>query len=104
MNTHHVNTTYIPVKRERWIDTASELYALRCKIRALAEDERVLTDKLRRLSRNETAQGGRFIFEKIERAGAIDYRAIPQLKKVNLDLYRKDPVTVWKLKEVSNDN
>lgn len=39
--------------------------------------------------------GGCVELYKSQRAGCVDYKAIPELANVNLDLYRKKPVVYW---------
>lgn len=80
-----------------WKMTAEELYKLQQQLKSLEKYAEELKDKLKALSQNEAAHGGGFRFNYTERKGNVDYAKIPELKAVNLELYRKEPVRYWKL-------
>jgi putative phage-type endonuclease len=44
-----------------------------------------------------TARIGELLISRTDRQGPIDYKAIPELQGVNLDLYRKNIIAVWKI-------
>lgn len=80
-----------------WVEKAKELYRIKQSIKQLESTEQEVAQELRDLTNNQSALGQGFKFEEILRPGAINYSDIPQLKGVNLDLYRKTAVTCWKL-------
>ncbi len=59
--------------------------------------EKELANQLKELQGNEPLSFGgiRYFYE--ERIGSVDYSAIPELKQIDLDRYRKPIVRVWKL-------
>lgn len=86
---------------QNWINKAKKLYSIQEKRRQLEKLESILLDELRSISNEENSQGGGFIFENYLRLGSIEYKNIPELKAVNLENYRKPPVTCWKLKNLT---
>lgn len=90
---------------ERNFDSwAKELYDLSAKIKELKEQEAKLKEHLETYvaELKEGAYiGKKYMFSSYERKGSIDYSAIPMLKKIDLEEYRKESVTCWKLTKVS---
>lgn len=84
---------------QTWTAIATRAWEAR-KSRMLYErEEKELFDKLRVLSGEQPSRAGGFIYNFIQRLGSVDYAAIPELEGVNLDVFRKAPVTVWKLEK-----
>lgn len=54
-------------------------------------------DALENICQNKNAMGYGVKLTKIIRRGNIEYNAIPQLKEVDLELYRKPPVEFWRI-------
>ena len=54
-------------------------------------------DELIHLSGEQNCIGKEFIFRSHDRVGAVDYKNIEQLQYVDLDKYRKEDITIWKL-------
>lgn len=48
------------------------------------------------MKHNRMIYGGNKL-SKILKAGSVDYKKIPELKSVNLDLYRKEPIEVFRI-------
>lgn len=88
-------------RRGKWVNVAKELYQIQTERKALETNERKLKDKLKDLSKGMPSQGGGYLFTFTLRKGGISYEDIPQLKKVDLELYRKDDVPMWKLQQIS---
>lgn len=87
-------------KESIWIRKARELHNIRCKLNELLRIEKILSRDLQQLSQSQAARYGSFSFTPIVRKGSVDYSAIPELREVNLEQYRKPPVTSWKLSVV----
>jgi len=85
-------------KDKTWESVAREAYKAQ-KMRKEYEDlEKRLLDDLKALSNNENSEFGQFRFQKIERKGSINYAAIPLLKEIDLEPYRRqEPIVAWKL-------
>jgi hypothetical protein len=82
---------------DAWIRKAEELYKIQKIRREVEREEAELLSQLKELSGNESSRGGSFKFTATERKGSIDYKAIPELRMINLELYRKESVITWKL-------
>jgi len=84
-------------RRQAWLLKAKELWTIKKTIRKWQNIEKNLAAELRDIFDNDAHEyrGVRYYYEL--RDGAIDYSAIPELKGVNLNQYRKDAVVVWKL-------
>jgi hypothetical protein len=83
--------------RDKWkilAEKAFQFQELRKKYETL---ERGIKEKLKEESNWETQKAYGFSFEVQERKGAVDYDRIPELHIVNVELYRKPPVRMWKL-------
>lgn len=83
-----------------WIETADELFKVKRQLKRLREEDSRLSKKLQSLSDGRTVKKGRYEYKKGERKGAVDYSKIPILQGLDLDEFRKNPVTTWKLEVV----
>lgn len=82
---------------DEWIKVAQSRMGLRENIKLLEEKDEELKKTLIQLSRGRNSKGGGLRFTKSEVKGNVDYRAIPELFGVNLDIYRKNPYEKWQL-------
>lgn len=80
-----------------WLYKARELYNIQQQRKALEKVESQLVDDLKKLQDNQPFSFGGMKFYYEQRTGNVDYSSIPELKNVNLDLYRKSLVKVWKI-------
>jgi len=85
---------------QEWIDLAKELHETKQMLKHYKLQEAKLRDKLKALSNNKSSVGGEYVFTAIERLGNINYKEIPELKTVDLDLYRKESYLSWKLTKI----
>lgn len=85
---------------EEWIGIASEAFEVCKKRRYYASEEKRLLSKLKELSDNRNSSGGGYMFIGTERHGIVNYKMIPELKEIDLDLYRKEDTTSWKLSKI----
>ena len=83
-----------------FISHAKELITIKEKIKYLQQEEKRVTQDLKDICHNESFSCEGYTFEKIERAGLIQYKDIPQLDSVNLELYRSEPIESWKISYV----
>jgi hypothetical protein len=83
-----------------WEEKAEKLYEIQ-KLRAhynkLADS---LLQDLIKLSSGQNSLCKNYVFRSYNRVGAIDYKRVPELKYVDLEKYRKDSITMWKLENV----
>lgn len=47
------------------------------------------------MSNDRSSMGSVIKWNKVTQKGNVDYKSIPELKGVNLDVYRKAPITKW---------
>lgn len=88
---------YQPKSDEQWLNAACEWIAIQKQMESLQQKEESLRGQLISLSQNQNSAGGGVRVSKLTRKGNVDYKKIPELKVVNLDDYRKDPVEYWKI-------
>lgn len=80
-----------------WLSKAKELYNLQQQRKNIEKLEKELSDQLKIMQHDECLSYGGIRYYYEERSGSVDYSAIPELKKIDLSLYRKPPVKVWKI-------
>ena len=61
------------------------------------EKEKLAREQLIAVSGDRNCKIGGVKVQKVVRKGSIDYKAVPELKEVNLEKYRKAPVASWRL-------
>ncbi len=86
---------------KQWLEVADTLYATKQQLKELNEKAFVLSEQLKDLSKNKSIWQDNYKFVLQLRKGPIEYYRIPELRSINLDLYRKDNVITWKLDRVS---
>lgn len=81
----------------KWISNAALVHKLQQKRKKIEEAERKALEELKILSKDETCAGGGYLFAKEERKGTVDFKSIPILRGLDLEPYRKENITYWKL-------
>lgn len=95
---------YVRRDEDLWCSTVSEYLLVQKKLeelRQLEEKEKDLREVLISMCQNQNSIGAGIKITKIVRKGNIDYSAIKELKKIDLNKYRKDPVEFWKISKES---
>ena len=82
---------------------AAEAYKLKMTIKSLEKQYDGLMQALKVSYSQGQPRWGSYMMVVSQRPGNIDYSSIPELKAVDLDKYRKDPIQVYKL-EYLGDN
>jgi len=77
--------------------TARALLDIQEKIKYLEAKEKEISRKLKEICNNVTASEGGYTYKQFERKGAVMYAKIPELKLVDLEQYRNEPVIAWRL-------
>lgn len=86
------------VKREgQWIELAKKTYKVRQLRLQYEKEEKELAKRLKMLTKDKPSIGGGYKFAFSVRPGVVQYKQIPELKYVDLDTYRGNPICVWKL-------
>jgi putative phage-type endonuclease len=84
---------------DSWKECASRLWELKKEKRALETEEKALESMLKDYSEGLNSRAGGFRYTRSVIPGRVDYQAIPELLKVDLDSYRKKPSERWSLRE-----
>jgi ABC-type uncharacterized transport system auxiliary subunit len=76
---------------------AREAFKLKIQVKELEAKHDYLMKQLKIAANGETTSWGSYRIVVSSRPGVIEYNAIPQLKDVDVDMYRKPSVDVFKL-------
>jgi len=87
-------------KGEDWVKLAQKRWKISEEIKALEKESKALTDLLISLSEDKNCRGGGFQFSKITVKGRVDYEAIPELKNIDVEIYRKNSSIQWRLNAI----
>lgn len=87
----------ITIRDERWSDKARELMRTKQMVKHYQALEDQLERELKVLSEQTNSTYGNLKYTYTVAKGSIDYKAIPELKSVDLELYRKEETVRWKL-------
>lgn len=90
---------YTTIETEEWKKIASEWLSTKEKLKDIESKEKELKDQLILLSGRNNCIGAGIKTSKIVRKGSIDYSAITELSKIDLNLYRKKPTEYWSIRE-----
>ena len=82
---------------QEWLKKATELMKVKQLIKEYEKIESQLMSELKLLSDNTPSRSGNFVLDCIMRKGSVEYTRIPELKGIDLELYRKEPVETWTL-------
>lgn len=80
-----------------WAEYARMYQEVDANIKAMEEKKDYLRKKLIHLCADQSSQGGGVKVIKTMMKGRIDYDNIPEIKMVDLDKYRKESTSQWKL-------
>lgn len=81
---------------------ADQYKETKCKREYLEKQEAALRDRLLQLSGDRPTKGSGLTISKSVRKGNIEYSAIPELKSINLDQYRKKNSEFWVIRDSYN--
>lgn len=85
---------------KEWLNLAGEYKSLKAQEKILKKRMDQVKNDLIGLSESVTSIGGGIQLEKCERKGTILYSEIPQLKDIDLENYRGDSITYYKVTEI----
>jgi putative phage-type endonuclease len=88
---------YVERDDELWSSCALQWKSINETLKELEREEEELRKQLIFLSGESNAKGAGISLCQVTRKGNVDYSKIPELKKVNLDLYRKPSVNSWRI-------
>lgn len=84
-------------QNQEWVEKAQIVFDLQQQRKLLQEKEEMALLELKELTGDVNSYGGGFKYEVGLRIGSVDYKSIPQLKGVNVDMYRKPNTNTYKL-------
>jgi len=88
------------IKNEHEFLEVCEQYKLvKNELKLLEQFEQELRQKLVKASCGQNTIGGGLKISKSIRKGAVDYKIIPELIGVDLEMFRSDPVVSWRITE-----
>jgi hypothetical protein len=97
-----LDSDFIPMNAsQRWEQLAKELLPIReelASLKSLQEREDEILSEMKLLSEGRSAKGHGVLLQKHECRGFVDYSKIPQLKDVDLEIYRKPSFQKWTVK------
>lgn len=82
---------------EEWQELSGSYLRVKKMLDEMEKEEKKLKEKLISLAGRSNAKGAGIKLSKIVRKGSIDYSAIPELKLINTEQYRKAPVESWRV-------
>lgn len=88
---------YIERNDTLWTDCAMRWKSVTEAIKQLEKEEEELRKQLVFLSGESNTKGGGISLCQVQRKGNVDYTKIPELKGIDLDKYRKESITSWRL-------
>ncbi len=91
---------YQQMENAEWQEVATRWARRQALLKALEEEEKQDRAFLIKMAGDASAIGHGVRVSKILRKGNVDYKAIPQLKGVDLDQYRKKPIESWRIEAV----
>jgi putative phage-type endonuclease len=84
---------------ELWSSRAKMLWEIEERIRADEKIAKELKEELKQMSEGVNSRAGEYRFQVSSRRGLINYGAVPELKDVDLEKYRKSATKTWRLKK-----
>jgi putative phage-type endonuclease len=91
---------YLERDDDLWQKCASEWKCVVDEIKSLEKQEEDLRSQLIFLSAESNTKGGGISLCHVNRKGNVDYSKIPELKNVNLDIYRKPSSSSWRITQM----
>jgi len=76
---------------------AKEEEELKNRLKEIEAEKVCLQSEFNRLSEGKNAFGNRVKFKVVERKGIIDYKSIPEIKDLDLEPYRKESSSYFKV-------
>jgi len=83
--------------KDQFVNTAKMLLQIKQKIKYLKEHELKTSIRLREICDHKTTSMNGYTYKKIDNKGLVQYAEIPELQRINLDLYRSEDIVSWKL-------
>jgi len=85
-----------------WLEVAKELHEVQQRKKAVTEEETALKDSLKSLSNDRNARSEDYRYTRSVGSGRVDYKAIPELKNMDLSEFTGKPVISWRLRKLKS--
>ena len=85
---------------EIWLHLADEYKDLDLQEKMIKKRKEQVKKSLIGMCATQNSTGGGIHLEKCVRKGSVLYSEIPELKNVDLDKYRDEPIEYWKITEI----
>ena len=93
-----VASDYTEKTDEEWLKAAQELLSCRRDAKLLASREKQLVETLKSMADGRNCRGGGLCVYSSVVKGGIDYSAVPELRDMNFEAYRKPSSVRWTIK------
>jgi putative phage-type endonuclease len=80
-----------------WLEAACKWQLLSSQIESLEVEKEELRNRLILLATQRNSRGCGISLAQVQKKGQIDYSKIPQLREVDLEKYRKETTTTWRV-------
>lgn len=88
---------YVERSDLEWQELSISYLNVQRELKTLEEKEKQMKEQLISLAGRSNSRGAGIKLSKIVRKGSIDYQAIPELKNMDLEKYRKTPIETWRI-------
>lgn len=88
---------YQTMRDDMWVTCASDWREVQKQLRSLVKTESELREQLVGMCRGQSSSGGGIRVTRTLQKGRIDYSEIEELKNIDLERYRKQPVEYWRI-------
>lgn len=82
-----------------WRDLSERYLNVKAQLKQFESEEKYLREALVKASSGKNSLGGGIKICKSVRKGAVDYKIIPELIGIDLEIFRSDPVVSWRITE-----
>jgi putative phage-type endonuclease len=80
-----------------WMELSEQWKNANALLKEYTAKEKGLREHLISMAQDTNCKGNGVLLNKIIRKGMVDYASIPELKNVNVENYRKDKITSWRI-------
>ena len=80
-----------------WLETVQLYRQSSLELKEAKERENLYKEQLIKMSGGRNCRGGGIKLQKIIRKGSIDYSKIPEITSLDLEKYRKDSISSWRI-------
>ena len=99
-NETYIDQRYIQVDDRQLLSLLQEDRELKQQIDHLEEKRKLNMKKILDLTNESECSCGKYKLCRVSKVGSVDYSAIPELKDIDLNKYRKPSSHYWQIKEI----